>query len=127
MIDVVFLLLIFFVCTASFEIAEEILPSSLLTTGSEPTDIAVDIPQPLEQVIVRTQWKENRPQWNVNQRPCATLEEVRAVLQAVLEIDAEVPVILDNDGDVPLGDVIDLYDLCRLVGYDSVQLAAKAE
>ena len=33
MIDVVFQLLIFFICTASFQLAEELLPTSLAITG----------------------------------------------------------------------------------------------
>ena len=123
MIDVVFLLLIFFVCTASFQMAEAILPSSLLTTGTEPADRQSDIEPPLEQIIVRARIEEGRPRWTVNERPCPTRSDVRTVLAAVYEIDAGIPVVLDVAGDVPLGSAIDVYDLCRIVGFDRIQFA----
>ena len=123
MIDVVFLLLIFFVCTASFQMAEAILPSSLLTAGTEPSDAQPDIEPPLEQIIVRARIQDGRPQWTVNERPCPTRSEVRTMLAAVFEIDASIPVVLDVAGDVPLGSAIDVYDLCRIVGFDRIQFA----
>jgi biopolymer transport protein ExbD len=46
------------------------------------------------------------------------------VLGEVAQIDASLPVILDVDGQVPLGDMIDVYDLSRLVGFDRIQFAA---
>lgn len=124
MIDVVFLLLIFFVCTASFEIAETILPASLLAAGNTPTDVQPEIEPPLEQIVIRAKILAGRPQWTVNGRPCDTLSAVRAVMTAVFEIDSGVPVVLDTAGDVPLGSAIDVYDLCRLVGFDRIQFVA---
>ncbi len=47
MIDVVFLLLIFFVCKASFQIAEAVLPSPLATGGTT----AVELPPELTVVL----------------------------------------------------------------------------
>ena len=43
MIDVVFLLLIFFVCTASFQIAEALLPAPLAYAGNVQTPTEIDI------------------------------------------------------------------------------------
>lgn len=127
MIDVVFLLLIFFVCTASFQVVESILPSRLLAAGGQPAETPPDIEPPLERVLVRTAIEGGQPAWTVNERACQSLSDVRAVLAAVFEIDTELPVILDVAGDVPLGNAIDVYDLCRVVGFGRVQFAANVE
>ncbi len=124
MIDVVFLMLIFFVCTASFQIAEEILPTSLTAFGAAtPTDLS---PQELEldRVVVKLRLHAGQPTWLVNDRPLDSLPQVAKLLRAVVQIDPAVPAILDCQGQVPLGHVIDVYDLCRQVGFDKIQFAA---
>ena len=125
MIDVVFLLLIFFVCTASFQISENILPSKLLTSGSSPTEIQIETDPPLENIIVRLTLQNGQPSWRVNDRACATLQEVRGVLSTLASIDAGLPVILDIAPPVPLGIAIDTYDTARLTGLENVQFSAE--
>ena len=124
MIDVVFLLLIFFVCTASFQIAEVILPAGLVTLGGSTTDVEFQPDPDLERVIVKITYREGRVGWLVNERSYDSLAEVHSVLSAVAEIDAGLPVILDVEPAAPLGHVIDAYDVCRLVGLDQIQFAA---
>jgi biopolymer transport protein ExbD len=124
MIDVIFLLLIFFVCTASFQAPEEVLPTNLSLPGTI-ADVQVD-PQwkDLEELVVRILRSDGRTHWQVNQRDCGRLEEVRGVLVAASQVAGDLPVILNVDGDVPLEDVIDLYDLCREIGLERIQFAA---
>lgn len=126
LIDVVFLLLIFFVCTASFQIVEQNLPSSLrLATGAGTEQIEVDPRlQDLEDVIIKIFWVDGAPSWEINGERRASLAEVRQVLEAIASIDTSVPVILDVDNAVPLGHVIDVYDLSRAAGFQSIQFAA---
>ena len=127
MIDVVFLLLIFFVCTASFEIPEQVLPSSLLAAGGQAADVEPLEEIDLEQVIIKLQMEDQRVRWNVNERPLDSLLGVKTLLAAIVDIDPSVPVILDVDGRVPLGHAIDVYDVCRLVGFSKIQFAASVE
>jgi biopolymer transport protein ExbD len=126
MIDVVFLLLVFFVWTASFQIAELILPSSVsAASGTAPTD--TDAPPPeddFDQVVIRVLWAGDGPQWRVNSSPVGSLQKVRESLAAIAAIKTDAPVIVHPDPDVPLGHVIDLYDLTRLEGFEKVQFAA---
>jgi len=125
MIDVVFLLLIFFLCTASLKILEEVLPSSLVVSGSGAAEVEVRPEHlDLEHVVVKILWREGRPAWIVNKQERASLAEVREVLAAVARIDAELPVVVDPQPEVPLGHVIDVYDLSRLAGFSKVQFAA---
>lgn len=124
MIDVVFQLMIFFICTASFQLAEELLPTSLAVAGGTSTPAPIEIEPELERILVRATYADGNTHWVVNERRCDTPLEVRQVLRAVAEIDRSLPVILDVAGDVPLGDMIDVYDLCRLEGFEKIQFAA---
>jgi biopolymer transport protein ExbD len=125
MIDVVFQLMIFFICTASFQLTEELLPTSLAITGGTTAAAAIEIDPDLERIIVRGESTGGGTAWTVNDRPCASLTEVEQMLHAVAKIDASLPVILDVAGEVPLGDMIDVYDLCRLAGFAKIQFAAE--
>jgi biopolymer transport protein ExbD len=127
MIDVVFQLMIFFICTASFQAAEEVLPSSLAITGGTSAHSPIDVEPDLERIVVRGTHQAGATNWIVNERPCPTTAEVRQVLQTVAAIDRTLPVVLDVSGDVPLGDMINVYDLCRLEGFDKIQFAARRQ
>lgn len=127
MIDVVFLLLIFFVWTTGSQVAEFLLPSRLsAATGSGPP--ADNVPPPPEEdfddVVVRVLWQPEGPAWLVNDVPQASLADVKATLAGIARIKRDAPVILHPDADVPLGDVIDVYDTSRLVGFEKIQFAA---
>ena len=125
MIDVIFLLLIFFVCTASFQPPEEILPTRLSLPGAIDSEREVD-PEivDLDEIIVKLLWREGRARWRINNRDYSRLADVRAVLIATSEMKLDLPVILDVDAAVPMEDVIDLYDLCREVRLERIQFAA---
>jgi biopolymer transport protein ExbD len=125
MIDVIFNLLIFFVCTVSFQPPEEVLPTFLSTEGS-----MANVPRPPEiedfdDVIVKVLTQGEQIAWEINRRPYQSLGQVRDVLRTIAEVKNDLPVIIDAQGDIPLGSVIDLYDLCRLCGFEKIQFAAK--
>ncbi len=126
MIDVVFLLLIFFVCTASFQAIEYVLPSEVVVSGVGDTT-SVELPPDLEQLVIDVAPRESAIPWQVNDRPCRTPGELRGVLEALVSVAADLPVILDCQPATPLGDAIDTYDLCRSLGFARVQFAAEAK
>ena len=127
MIDVVFLLLVFFVWTASFQIVEHVLPSHLReVAGSLPAN-PDDPPPPdedFDRVVLRVRWVGDRPVWRINETDVGSLSQVRSRLETIANIKRDAPVILHPDRDVPLGHVIDLYDLTRLIGLEQIQFAA---
>ena len=127
MIDVVFLLLIFFVCTASFQLPEEILPTNLLMQGSVSDAAEVPPEKDVEPIVVRVIRREGATTWNINQRQLTNLAQVHEVLNALAQLDPSLPVILDVDEAVPLGDVIDVFDIAKSVNFDKIQFAAKAK
>lgn len=127
MIDVIFQLMVFFVCTASFQAVEEVLPTTFALPGSVGAAAAAEMPEDLDEIVVEMLWGDGRVSWRINDRDYARLDEVRDVLAAVAGIKIDVPVILDIDGDVPLENVIDVYDICRQLGLMKVQFAASSE
>lgn len=129
MIDVVFLLLVFFVWTASFHIVEHLLPSSVSAVrGTQPSDPTTPPPEEdFDDVVIRIEWLDTRPGWRVNEEPLTTLDEVRTSLAGIATVKPDAPVILHPDANVPLGHVIDVYDITRMEGFDKVQFAASEE
>lgn len=130
MIDCVFLLMIYFIFSSNFDIAEQSLPSQLsLASGSGES--SADVPPPpeadFEDVVVRILWQGSAPAWLVNDAPVPSLTALRQSLAQVARIKRDAPVILHPDADVPLGNVIDVYDISRLVGFEKVQFAASRE
>jgi len=125
MIDVVFLLLVFFVWTASFGVVERLLPSDVASAtglgGESRTDPKlVDF----EQVVVHIQWHDQQPTWHINERQLVGLDDVRSTLRTIASIKSDLPVVVDPQQDVPLGCVIDVYDISRQVGFSTVHFTA---
>jgi biopolymer transport protein ExbD len=127
MIDVIFLLLIFFVRTASFRAPERVLPTRMSLPGVIDSNVQLD-PEviDLEEIVVKVLWREGSARWQINERDYDRLADVAAVLRAAKELKSDLPVILDVEPAVPMENVIDVYDLCRRVGLERVQFAASA-
>jgi biopolymer transport protein ExbD len=128
MIDVVFQLLIFFVCTVSFQVQEESLPATpRLKAAVAGGAAAVARPPELEdlpEVEIVVHRKAAAVEWLVNREACSTLDDVRrrmAALSKIGEMKAKVPVVLDVADDVPMSAAIDVYDVCLSLGYQKVQ------
>ena len=93
------------------------------TLSQYPTGREVD----LDEVVVKLLWREGRAHWQINQREYNRLADVQAVLTAAARVQVDLPVILDVDPEVPMEDVIDVYDLCRRVGLVRIQFAASSD
>lgn len=128
MIDVVFQLLIFFVWTTGFQVAEQVLPSRLSAVSGSAADQPNEAPPPekdFDDVVVRILWNGSAASWRVNNLPLTSLAEVSSRLQAVARINPDVPVILHPDRSVPMGDVVDVYDLARRAGFQQLKFAIR--
>ncbi len=128
MIDVVFLLLVFFIWTASFQLAEYPLPSELsssIGTTEQPTDLPPPPESDFDEIVIRLTWDGELTAWAVNDVPMLDYREVRDRLRTIAEIRRDAPVIVHPDPDVPLGTVIDAYDAARTAGFDEVQYAVE--
>ena len=126
MIDVVFLLLIFFVWTASFQIVEYVLPTEL-SADSGTGRSSPSVPKPdwdFDPVLVRIVWRNQAPGWMVNDTDVRSLVDVRSTLAAVARVKHDLPVIVDPEPVVPFGHVIDVYDIAQLTGFQKIQFAS---
>lgn len=129
MIDVIFLLLVFFLTTSSFQLVEQLLPSALsdetATTGSsdqpppEPTQDAID------QIVIKLKLSGVQAVANMNGSDLAEFSLLKDRLLTLSLVRADVPVIIDPAGDVPAKDVIQAYDWARQVGLSRVYLATR--
>ncbi len=129
MIDVVFLLLVFFVWTASFQIIEQVMPSQLSqAAGSDPAQ-ATEVPEAadFENLIVRIAMNGDSPAWMVNDQPFDNVEAVKQQLRTIAEINTEAPVILYPEQDVPLEHIMNAWDGAKLSGFAKVQFAISGE
>jgi len=134
LIDVVFLLLVFFVWTAGGQIAEKTLPSNISAEATQKKSAGApndDTPPPpeadFERIVVRVIRTETGLLWSVNQTPATSLDAVRVQLQQIAQVTDDVPVVLHPDSEVPFHAVITLYDLARRVGFEKVSMAAAAK
>ena len=103
---------------------EYLLPSSLSQQLGNAS--VIDSPPPeaeFEDVIVRILWQDDQVVWQVNGQDVLSLDEVKQRLQLVAGIKTDAPVILHPDEEVPVGDVIDVYDISRIAGFDKIQFA----
>ncbi|WP_417746248.1 ExbD/TolR family protein [Rosistilla oblonga] len=131
MIDVVFLLLVFFLWTSSFEEPEFLMPSAIadppLAAGAEATLQPPPASEPFDEIIVRIQWTSGAATLLFNDQPLPSLDALRQRLQAILDVGVLPPVIVDPDPEVPMGDAIRVYDTARSLGFDRVLFAARAD
>ena len=126
MIDVVFLLLVFFIWTASFQIVEHVLPGNM---SLEQGEAAVSVLEPppeadFDDVVIRILSLDGKAAWRLNDAPVADLDELGKRLAQIASVKTDAPVILHPDRASMLGDVIDAYDAARLAGFAQVQFAA---
>jgi biopolymer transport protein ExbD len=130
MIDVVFLLLIFFLWSVGSHVAEYVLPGQLAVSGGASEQPTLNEPPPeldFDAIVIRLLWDGQAVTWTVNEAPLASLDEVRAFLANIGRIKRDMPVILHPDPLVPLGDVINVYDAARLERFEKIQFAASEE
>ena len=122
-IDVIFLLLVFFVCTANFNPLEEVLPMDTTFPGN--VEIEMVHLDPVNLDIVRIQiFFDSEPHWQVEGNRCSTLHEVQHILLSISDVQEDIPVIIESADSVPMENVIDVYDACRLARLSRIQFAA---
>jgi biopolymer transport protein ExbD len=123
MIDVIFLLLVFFVCTANFTPPEKILPMETTLPGSVPTEVLLPDPVNLDTVFIQISF-DPEPRWQIEGNHCSTLHEVQNILRLIHHVKPDIPVIIESAENVPMENVIDVHDACLQVGLTRIQFSA---
>ena len=125
MIDVVFLLLIFFISASANQIREFLLPTELATGSIESTETEPQ-EKPLGEVWLKLKRLDDQTIVELNDREYAQFDQLKQTLTELAALAPEIPVILDINEDVPLGEMIRTYDTCLAAGFQSINFATDA-
>ncbi len=123
LIDVVFQLLIFFICASTGHMKELLLPTDF-RAGDVGAVTEQEREKPLGEVWIRLKRVGEKTRAFLEEREFDDLANLGATLRSLAAAANEIPVNLDIGAEVPLGDVIYVYDICRAARFRSVNFAA---
>ena len=132
MIDVVFLLLVFFVCASIGRTPDNLLPAEL-KAGATESRLKTE-PPPEED------WAHQQVRIHVsagggesadvlvtlNEQPLSGMAELERRLQRLAEADPMSAIILDVDDGVLVQQFITVYDLCQVLKFSSISFATRS-
>jgi len=114
MIDVIFLLLIFFMCTTSFNAPEFILPSQIPGKTSPHREIEI-----FEPIQISFKSVLNEIQIYCDMQTCRDFNHLKEMLQRRKDL-GDIPVVISGDSKVPFGYMARALDVSYTVGFDKV-------
>jgi len=125
MIDVVFLLLVFFVIASIGQEPESLLPAEL---GKGSTETQVELPEPedfpSQTVRIRLALGKNQNLIiEMNEQAVPTPRDLTQRLKTLGELDPGTRVILNVEDSVSVQQFIGIYDLCQVLPFESISLA----
>jgi biopolymer transport protein ExbD len=128
MVDVVFQLLVFFVLASGGRVAEQSL-STVLAGGNVAAAVSAvpSKPDADHWIHLSRHAAQRRTQIELAGQTYAELSALPGALKQIAAGQSDHRVILDVAGDVPLGDVIFVYDACRAAKIHSINFAATPE
>jgi len=134
MIDVVFLLLVFFLATSSFDKPEQLLPSGIsqarkpiIRTGNEnvlPPEVVREFDDCVIRIVASVPTTVEYG-FLLNGTKVPDLITLKGRIKAILEIRRDVPIIVDPDATVSMDTAITVYDMARSLGGVQVFFAVK--
>jgi len=129
MIDVVFLLLVFFVWTSSFDLPEFDLPSSLAQppVGGVEAQTPMTPVEEFDEIIISLENVEGQLVIEINDEQLPDLMSLAQRLRLVLSLGIQPPVIIAPSHTVTMKQAVRVYDLARKEGADRVLFAAKSD
>lgn len=130
MIDVVFLLLIFFLTTSSFQRLEKLLPSAVSAESkSQAGNAADEIPEAtdsdLSDCIIKLRLEQNGVRYQLNEETMDSLATLTGRMKAIIRIRPDLPIVIDPSDDVAAKDAIQVYDLAKSAGSLAVYLVGR--
>lgn len=131
MIDVIFLLLVFFVATSSFRAVEKMLPSGVTqlqpALGGQDQVDDHKLSEMLDQIIVKIQSGPQGVTAKVNGETLQAFSDLAQTFRDLAAVEADVPVIIDPDPEILSGQVVNAYDWARTAGLPRVYLATRPQ
>ncbi len=133
MIDVVFLLLVFFLWTSSFEKPEHEIASAVAMSGggtaSDSSQSPAPVPQPFDDVVITllpaagdSTPPRLPPQLRLNDQN-VTQETLQARLQQIANLGVQPPVVISPLPGVTVGEAIKIHDIAKQAGLTQILMA----
>ena len=126
MIDVVFLLLVFFVWTSSFETPEYDMPSAVAESPAGGSVKNTDTPPPVEsydEIIVKLLLRDGLPAIEMASTPIDSIPDVRQRIREIVDLGVQPPVIIDPEPEIEMKFAVAVFDAAREAGADRVLYA----
>jgi biopolymer transport protein ExbD len=121
MIDVIFLLLIFFVCTANLDRIEALLATELASSGVTGGVGELDPAMlNLDHARITISYENGKPAWQVEGRNCPSLRDLQVVLVQIARAKDDFPLVISCDENVPVEFWLDVIDACREIGLKNI-------
>ena len=130
MIDVVFLLLVFFICASVGGTADHLLPAELNGTtessqAERPAEQAADWEHPAIQI--RMEPGPTGPKILLDNQLLPDSEALTERLTLLAAADAESKIILNIQDDIQVQQFIHVYDLCQSLKFQNISFAVAAQ
>lgn len=123
MIDVIFQLQIFFLCSASFVKPESVLPTPLPPQGGATAKTAsVD----RESIRLSAATSGNATVWSLNGEAKADRAALVNQLRELAAITRDLQILFEIGPDVPLEEPVAVYDVCRQLGFEQLAFVSHA-
>jgi biopolymer transport protein ExbD len=129
MIDVVFLLLVFFICASVGGTADQLLPAEL--KGSSGSTEVVQPEKPPEEwehpaIQIRLEPGENGISVLLDEQLLSGTDMLTDRLTRLAAVDPESRIILNIHDDVQVQQFISVYDLCQTLKFQNISFAVTA-
>ena len=131
MIDVVFLLLVFFICASVGSTADKLLPAELNGDSTSSIDPVPPIePDPWQHPAVQIRIEPSQAGDNpiavfLDEQPLSGIEILAQRLTRLSAADPSTRIILNINDDVEVQQFILIYDLCQKLKFENVSFAVR--
>lgn len=123
MIDVVFLLLIFFVVASVGQIPDELLPASIAEgTSNQVQPVVPDQLIPAQEIKIQLSRTADQLIIQLN-NSIVTGEQLQQRLSQLAQIDLSSRVILDVEDEVLVQHFMTVYERCQVLGFQNISFA----
>lgn len=128
MIDVVFLLLVFFICASVGTVADKLLPAELRGTTAAETNSAEPSQETwtLPVIQIRLEPDSDGMRILLDQQSLPGLEALSSRLQRLVAVDPAIRLVLNIHDDIDVQQFISVYDLCQQLQFQNISFAVKA-
>jgi len=125
MIDVVFLLLVFFICASIGGTADHLLPAELNGSTAPAETVAAEEPAEWNHpaIQIRIEPGANGPAVLLDNQPLEGIEVLTQRLTQLAAIDSESRIILNIHDEIQVQQFISVYDLCQSLKFQNISFA----